>query len=96
MPTYITLIHYTEQGVKTFKDQPNRLAEARKAFEAADGKLLSLYLTMGQYDAVAIGEAPYDETAAKLALGIAGRGNIRTETMRAFTEDEARGIAAGL
>jgi uncharacterized protein with GYD domain len=96
MPIYITLIRYTEQGVKTFKDQPNRLEETKKAFEAVNAKLLSFYLTMGQYDAVVIGEAPDDATVAKLSLAVAGRGNVRTETLRAFTEDETKRIAAEL
>jgi uncharacterized protein with GYD domain len=96
MPTYVTLIHYTEQGVKAFKDLPQRLEETRKAGEAVGAKLVSFYLTMGQYDAVVVSDAPDDQTVAKLALAAAGRGNVRTETLRAFTEDEARSIAADL
>jgi len=96
MPTYITLIHYTEQGVKTFKDLPGRLEETRKAGEALSAKLVAFYLTMGQYDAVVISEAPDDDTVAKLALAAAGRGNVRTETVRAFDENEAKRLAAEL
>jgi uncharacterized protein with GYD domain len=93
MPTYVTLIQYTEQGVKNFKDLPSRLEDTRKAGEASGAKLLAYYLTMGQYDAVVVSEAPDDETIARLALEAGGRGNVRTETLRAFTEDEARRIA---
>jgi uncharacterized protein with GYD domain len=96
MPTYVTLINYTEQGVKTFKDLPSRLEETRKAGEAVGATLSAFYLTMGQYDAVVISEAPDDATVARLALAAAGRGNVRTETLRAFTEDEAKQIAADL
>lgn len=96
MPTYVTLVHYTEQGVKTFKDLPARLEDTRKAGEAAGAKLIAFYLTMGQYDAVVVSEAPDDETVAKLALAAGGRGNVRTETLRAFTEDEARRLAEEL
>jgi uncharacterized protein with GYD domain len=96
MPTYVTLIHYTEQGVKTFKDLPARLEETRTAGQAGGSKLVAYYLTMGQYDAVVVSEAPDDEAIAKLALAAGGRGNVRTETMRAFTEDEAKKIAAEL
>jgi uncharacterized protein with GYD domain len=96
MPTYVTLIHYTEQGVKAFKDLPQRLEDTRRAGEAVGAKLVAFYLTMGQYDAVVVSDAPDDETVAKLALAAAGRGNVRTETLRAFTEDEARSIAADL
>jgi uncharacterized protein with GYD domain len=96
MPTYVTLIRYTQQGVETFKDLPRRLEETRKAGEAAGAKLVAFYLTMGQYDAVVISEAPDDQTAARLSLAAGGRGNVRTETLRAFDENEAKSIAAGL
>ena len=96
MPTYITLIHYTEQGVKTFKELSQRIEETKSAGETVGAKLVGYYLTMGQYDAVAISDAPDDQTIAKLALAAGARGNVRTETMRAFTEEEARQIAAGL
>jgi uncharacterized protein with GYD domain len=93
---YVTLIRYTEQGIKTFKDLPSRLEETRKAGEAVGAKLVAFYLTMGQYDAVVVSEAPDDETVATLALAAGGRGNVRTETLRAFTEDEAKKLAAAV
>ena len=96
MPMYVTLIRYTEQGIKTFKDLPSRLEETRKAGEAVGAKLVAFYLTMGQYDAVIVSEAPDDETVATLALAAGGRGNVRTETLRAFTEDEAKKLAAAV
>jgi uncharacterized protein with GYD domain len=96
MVTFITLVNYTQQGVENMKDSPARLDEAKQAFRAMGGELKAFYLTMGQYDAVVIGEAPDDETAAKLALMIGARGAVRTETLRAFTEDEYRAIIASL
>jgi len=96
MPTYVTLIRYTEQGVRTFKDLPARLEETRKAGDAVGAKLIAYYLTMGQYDAVVISEAPDDQSIAKLSLAAGGRGNVRTETLRAFDEGEARSLAAQL
>ena len=92
MATYITLINLTEQGVKTIKDLPARLAAGRQAMEANGGKLLQYYLTLGAQDAVVITELPDDETAASVALQQAGLGNLRTTTMRAFTEAESPGI----
>ena len=92
MATYITLINLTEQGVKTIKDLPARLAAGRQAMEANGGKLLQYYLTLGAQDAVVITELPDDETAANVALQQAGLGNLRTTTMRAFTEAEIPGI----
>lgn len=96
MPRYITLIRYTQQGIETFKDLEGRLEETRRVGEASGAQLVDFYLTMGQYDAVVVSEAPDDETIAKLALAAGGRGNVRTETLRAFTEDEAKRIAAEL
>ena len=74
MPTYVTLIRYTDQSVQTFKDLPQRLEQTRQAGEAVGAKLIGYYLTMGQYDAIAISEAPDDHAIAKLALAAGGRG----------------------
>jgi len=96
MPTYIGLLSFTEQGVETAKDLPARISAGRQAFEANGGKLIQYYLTMGQYDAVAVFEVPDDETAAVIALATAGLGNLRTTTMRAFTEAEIPGVLGKL
>jgi len=96
MGTYMTLIRYTQKGVETVKEAPDRLDAAKKAFQAMGAELKQYYLTLGQYDAVVIAEVPDDETVAKLALAIGSQGAIRTETFRAFTEDEYRKIIAGL
>jgi uncharacterized protein with GYD domain len=96
MPTYVTLIKDTEKGLDTFKDLPARLEEAKHSGDPMGARLISYYLTMGQYDAVVVSEAPDDRTIAKLALQAGGRGAVHTETMRAFTEDEALEIAREL
>lgn len=96
MPTYITLIRYTQEGIQNIKESPARLDAARQAFRAMGAELKKWYLVTGQYDAVVIAEAPDDETVAKLALSIGAQGSIRTETFRAFTEDEYRKIIAAL
>jgi len=96
MPTYITLIKYTPKGIENIKQGPSRVDAARKAIEAAGGKMKAFYLTMGSYDAVSIGEAPDDAAYAKMILAIASKGNIQTETLRAFTEDEYRKIISEL
>ena len=92
MATYISLLSFTEQGIKTIKDLPARIAAGRQAFEANGGKLLNYYLTLGSQDAVVVYEFPDDETTASIALAQAGIGNLRTTTMRAFTEAEIPGI----
>jgi len=96
MATYISLIRFTAKGIEDIKDSPSRLDAAKQGYQAMGGELKQFYLTMGQYDAVVIGEAPDEETAAKLALTIGSVGAIRTETLRAFTEEEYRHIIAGL
>ncbi len=96
MPTYITLVRYTQEGAQKMKESPARLDAAKELFKAMGAELKAYYLTMGQYDAVVIGEAPNDETVAKLALTIGAAGALRTETLRAFTEDEFRELISAL
>jgi uncharacterized protein with GYD domain len=81
---------------ESIKDGPKRLDAAKERFRKAGGELKAFYLVTGQYDAVAISEAPDDATVAKLALGNASMGFIRTETLRAFNEDEYRKIVGSL
>ena len=88
MPTYITLMKLTEQGVKSIKDAPKRVEAARKVIEGAGGKMPSFYLAMGEYDYVAITEFPSDESATTFLLGLSALGNVKTTTLRAFTEKE--------
>lgn len=96
MATYITLLRYTQKGIENIKDSPARLDAAKRAFKAMGAELKEFYLVMGQYDAVVVSEGPDDETVAKLALAIGSAGAVRTETLRAFTEDEYRKIIAAL
>ena len=94
MPTYVSLLRFTQQGAEKIKESPARLERARAALKAAGGGLKAFYLTMGQYDAVVIGEAPSDEAYATTMLAIGAAGAVRTETLRAFTEEEYRKIVA--
>jgi uncharacterized protein with GYD domain len=96
VPTYITLIRYTQQGMERMKDSPTRLEAAKQSVRAMGGELKAFYLVMGQYDAVVISEAPDDETATRFALATGARGYVRTETLRAYTEEEYRKIIASL
>ena len=96
MATYISLSNYTDQGIRDIKNAPKRVSAAKKLIAANGGKLKAFYLTMGGYDLVTIIEAPDDETVAKTILMLAGQGNVRTTTLRAFTESEFRSIVASL
>jgi uncharacterized protein with GYD domain len=96
METFIILGKYTEKGAASIKESPARIVAARKAIEAAGGKMLGWYLTMGQYDMVVITQAPTAQAAALVLLAIGSQGNISTQTMRAFTEEEFKGLVASL
>ena len=92
MPTYVSLINWTEKGAADFKETVDR-AEAGKALAGAfGGSLKEIYWTLGPYDIVAVSEAPDDESATAFALALASQGNVRTTTMRAFDAAEMRGI----
>lgn len=94
MPAYVILINFSRQA--DINEVPDRLDEVREAFRSMGGALDSFYLTMGQYDAVAFVEAPDDATMAKLlSMGIGAVGAVNTETLRAFSEDEWRGVHEG-
>src|SRR5256885_15947947 len=88
MPTYISLVNLTEQGIKEVKNAPERLRFFDDAAKAAGGRLIGFYLVMGQFDYVVITEAPDDQTAARLILGTIAQGSVRTQTMRAFPREE--------
>jgi uncharacterized protein with GYD domain len=96
MATYISLIKYTQQGAQNIKESPARFDAAKKVIQSMGADIKQVYLTMGQYDLVIIAEAPDDETIAKFILATGSLGNVSTQTMRAFTEDEFRKIVAGL
>jgi uncharacterized protein with GYD domain len=88
MPTYITLVRWTDQGRAKAKDLPARYADAQQRMKDAGVKEIGTWVTMGQYDMVSVVEAPDDETITKVALNIAGRGNAATETLRGFSMSE--------
>jgi uncharacterized protein with GYD domain len=92
MPTYVALIDWTEQGVRGFKDSVDRYEAASGQLEALGVDFKQVYWTLGTHDIVSIIDAPDDETLAAGLLAVAGQGNIRTTTLRAFTGDEMRSV----
>jgi uncharacterized protein with GYD domain len=96
MATYVILFSYTRQGMDRIKESPDRVDAARRSFREMGAELKQFFLTMGQYDGVVIVEAPDDETMARAALATGSLGNISTETLRAFTEDEFRNLVRAL
>ena len=95
MATFVVLLNFTEEAKRTLGDTSG-LDQAKKGVEAMGGQWKAWYLTFGQYDAVVIVEAPDDETAARIALAQGAGGGVRSQTLRAFTEDEYRQLVAGL
>jgi uncharacterized protein with GYD domain len=96
MPAYITLLNFTEQGVKEAKNTVSRARAVEKAMEAFGGRKIGVWWTLGQYDLVYISEAPDEEAFTRLLLQVGMQGNVRTTTMRAFSEEEMERIVAGL
>lgn len=92
MPTYITLLNFTDQGISTVESSPHRVEQAKELAEELGGEYKEFYLAFGRYDGVAVLEFPDDETAATYALTIGKGGNASTETLKAFTEEEFAGI----
>ena len=96
MPTYISLLSWTQQGVAKVKDSPSRLDAGREAFKKLGVEIKDTYLTMGRYDLVCIIEGPNDEAVARALLTLGSQGNVQTETLKAWTEDEYRKIVGSL
>ncbi len=96
MPSYLALMNWTDQGIRSVKDSPSRVEAARKAIEAAGGRMIFFYMLLGEYDMASLAEFPNDEAGAKFLLALGSQGNVRTTTMRAFTEEETRNLVASL
>jgi len=94
--TYIILINWTEQGVKNVRESPKRLDAAKKLLGEMGGSFKDFYLTMGEYDMVAVCDAPDDAVAARFALALGMQGNVRTRTLKAFPEAAYREIINSL
>ena len=92
MPTYVALIDWTDQGVRNFKDTVDRYGAAESAFESLGVRFTATWWTLGTHDIVATVDAPDDETLAAALLSVAGQGNIRTTTLRAFNREEMRTV----
>ncbi len=96
MPTYIMLGNWTDQGAQKVKDSPRRVDAAKRSLADMGGEVKALYMTMGDYDLVAIYEAPDDAVAARFTLLLGQLGAVRTRTMKAFPEAAFREIIASL
>ena len=96
MNTYLILVNFTQQGVQNIKDSPSRVDAYRRLCEESGGKMISFNLAMGRYDLVVLVELPDDVTIAKLNLATASKGNIKTETLKLYSESEYQEIIASI
>src|SRR5574339_111395 len=96
MPTYIIQSQWTDQGIRNVKESATRLDVGRKKLKEIGGELKAFYLTTGSYDMLAIVDVPDDATLARHLLWLGAQGNLRTQTVKAFTEDEFRAIVGQL
>ena len=92
MQTFVMLLKWTDQGIRNVKDTVTRSRELSAALEKAGGKTLGVYYTQGRYDLITIGEVPNEETAMAFALSMSKAGNVRTETLRAFSMEAMESI----
>jgi len=92
MPTYIGLVKLTHQGSKDIMNAPARIEDAVKLYQKMGGKMIGMYLVMGEYDYIAIGECPSDEVQAAYALAISSQGNVKTTTLKAFAAKDIPAI----
>jgi uncharacterized protein with GYD domain len=96
MPTYLLLTKWTDQGIRSIKESPDRVRQAEAALQQLGARMTAWYLTMGEYDNAAIIEAPDDETMARMALTLGSQGNVRTTTLKAFSREEFENIVRSL
>ncbi len=96
MARYVVLFDWTDQGVRNAKESANRVAQARGAFQQMGVTIELIYWTLGTHDIVGVMTAPDGETLAAALLRLAGQGNVRTTTLRAFDEAEFGAIVGRL
>jgi uncharacterized protein with GYD domain len=92
VPHYVSLIRWTSQGRTGLPAWRDRVEEGEREIEEAGGRLVGVWVTLGRYDVVEVFEAPDDEIAFEIVSRLQGHGAEQTETLRAFTREEAEGI----
>ena len=96
MATFVVLSKFTDQGIRTIKNSPQRATQAAELAKTFGCEMKQIYWTFGEYDVVTITEAPDDESAAAFCYALSALGNIRTQSLRALTKDEVSAIIAKL
>ena len=96
MAIYLMLLNWTDQGIKTVKESPKRLDAAKKLAKDLGGEIKTVYMTQGGFDLALVVEMPNDEKVASFVLKLGSLGNVRTTTLKAYSEDEYRKIIGSL
>jgi uncharacterized protein with GYD domain len=94
MTTYVSLINWTDKGIKEYRDTVARANASSGLAAKFGGRIVSIWWTIGPYDLVAVTEFPDEESATAFALALGAVGNVRTTTMRAFEADAMSAIVA--
>ncbi len=94
MATFVSLVNWTDQGIRSVKDTPKRADAFAQLVQKHGGSVKGIWWTLGEYDIVVVTEAPDDETYTAIALQLASLGNVRTQTLRAFDRSEVEKIIA--
>jgi uncharacterized protein with GYD domain len=92
MPIYVSLINWTEQGIRNFRETTKRAQDFTKLVEGSGGKVREIVWTVGEYDIVLVFEFPDDESSVAALLQLGSAGNVRTKTLRGFDAAEMDGI----
>ena len=92
MPTYVSLLNFTDQGIRTVRDTVERVDRATELAEKHGARLVQTYWTVGPYDLVVVLEAQDDESLTAFLLETGSLGNVRTTTLRAYNREEMSGI----
>ncbi|MEW6339178.1 MAG: GYD domain-containing protein [Paraburkholderia sp.] len=96
MATYVVLSQFTDQGIRTIKNSPQRASQTAELAKSFGCEMKQIYWTMGQYDIVSVVEAPDEQSFAAFGFAIGAAGNIRTQTLRAFNHSEVGAILGKL
>src|SRR5262245_10486423 len=96
MAKFLVLLNWTDQGIRTVTDSPKRLDGARDLAKKYGCEMRKFYMTIGAYDMAVVINAPNDDAMAKFALALGRLGNVRTTTLKAFSEDAYRAIVGAI
>jgi uncharacterized protein with GYD domain len=96
MATYIVLAQFTDQGIRNIKNSPQRASQVAELAKGFGCEMKEVFWTLGQYDVVAVIDAPDDESFTTFGLAMGSAGNVRTQSLRAFTKNELASMISKL